>query len=192
LPRVAKVDSANSEWVHSKGSTGQEINDILVVGFMGEVAHQFVRIRQRQQGDIYIENRYRPEGPHFSYHASGEIHSVYVDQHGKITHSRTGRGPPTSQFRGRISLGAWTIYAPDLPVWKKFTPDKDRKTRLVLRIDMARLAGNLGLNFWLFESGRNDLVEGFLKELSQMPAHLLGHLIVTDTKPWIVIVVVTV
>ncbi len=169
-------------------STEQEINDILIVGFTGEVAYQYVRIRQRKKGDIYVENRYKPEGPHFSYHASGEMHEVYVDQRGKTVHSLTGTGPPIAQFRGEISLGGWTIYAPGLPIWKQFMPSKERKAQLIVRFDMTRLTGWLALSFRLIEIGRQDILETFLRSLQKMDVEVLGHVTIKDTNPWIVIV----
>jgi hypothetical protein len=170
----------------------EEIKDISVVGFTGELAHQFVRIRQGNAGDIYIENRYKPEGPHFSYHASGKMHSVYVNQQGETIHSPIGQGPPIAQFQGEVSLGAWVIYAPNLPEWKHFTPDKERKTQLVVRFDMSRLSGFLCLNFWLLESGRKDLLQTLIQNLGRMDVQVLGHLVITDTNPWIIIIAATV
>jgi hypothetical protein len=182
----------DSESEHSETSGVEEIRDILVVGFTREVAYQFVRIRQRKEGDVYIENRYRPSGPHFSYHASGKMHSVYVNQQGKTIHSSIGQGPPIARFRGEVSLGAWVIYAPNLPVWKQFAPSKDSKAQLVIRFDMSRLSGELGLNFWLFESGRKDLLETFLENLIKMDVKVVGYVLITDTNPWILIVAMTV
>jgi hypothetical protein len=188
---VNQVANENPESQPKIRSTEQEV-DILIVGSVGETTNQFVRIRQREKGDIYIENRYKPEGPHFSYHASGEMHSVYLNHEGKVTHSPMGKGPPIAQFRGESSLGAWVIYAPALPIWKQLTPSPNRKTQVILRFDVARLSGDLSLNFWLFEKGREDLLQSFLLGLRKMPVEVLGYLVVRDTNPWLLIAVMTV
>lgn len=198
-PGIASVETGslqlankNPEFQQRERSTEEEVNDVLVVGTVGETTNQFVRIRQRKTGDIYIENRYKPEGPHFSYHASGEMHSVYVNGQGKLTRSTMGKGPPIAQFQGKLSLGAWVIYAPALPIWKQLTPSPNRKTQVILRLDIARLSGDLNLNFWLFERGREDLLQEFLCDLKKMPVEVLGYLVVKDTSPWLLIAVMTV
>jgi hypothetical protein len=63
---------------------------------------------------------------------------------------------------------------------------------LVIRFDMSRLSGELGLNFWLLESGRKDLLETFLENLGKMDVQVLGYVLITDTNPWILIVAMTV
>lgn len=173
-------------------ATDLEIKDILIVGSIGKTTNQFVRIRQGKKGDIYIENRYKPMGPHFSYHASGEVHTVSRNQQGRVIHSQLGNGPPIAEFRGEVSLGAWVVYAPDLPIWKQLTPSEDRKTQLVLHFDMPMLSGNLSLTFWLFETAREDLVQSFLQNLGRMDIQVLGYLLVIDTNPCILIVAASV
>ena len=182
----------NSEREEREDACEEEIRDILVVGCIGELSYQFVRIRQRKQGDIYLENRYKPNGPHFSYHASGEMHEVHVDQQGKKAYSLLGYGPTIAEFRGIMSLGAWTIYAPNLPIWKQFTPSRDRRTQLVVHFDMSRLSGYLCLNFQLIEYGREDLLEAFLENLGKMDVQVLRYAVITDTNPWILMIAMTV
>lgn len=94
-------DSPQNE---QRSAPSEEIRDIIVVGSTSEVSYQFVRIRQRNHVDIYIENRYRPSGPHFSYHASGEMHEVYIDQHGRKVYSPLESGPRIDEFGGRAGI----------------------------------------------------------------------------------------
>jgi hypothetical protein len=158
---------------------------ILVVGFTKESAYQFLRIRQHKDRSIYINFTYRGKTPHYSYHPNGERHTVWFNEKGKKVRSEEEAGPPFTELRGELSLGAWVVVSPNFPIWKELTPAKDRKTQLIFCFDMSRLTGQLNINCNLLESGRVDLLPDMVRAV---PANLNPQfLVITITNPWIVI-----
>jgi hypothetical protein len=184
------MDNSNPE--RTQGNEQKDITDILIVGTTNGSEYQFLRIKQKAEGDIIIENRYKVER-HLSYHSSGELHEIYVDKQGKRTSSILCYGLPIAEFRGSKSLGGWTIYAPDLPVWKKLAPNENQppKSEPVIRFDMNNLSGTFAVNIWLIESSHEEYTEAVLQTATQN-TQLLSKLLVTDTNPWILILAMAV
>ena len=182
------MDDNNSEREHDEGESGEGKEDryILVVGFTKEAAYQFVRIRQHKDGSIYVGFAYRgPKIPHFAYHASGETHTVYINEQGEKVYSDRKQATPLADFHGEYPLGIWVVVSPDFPLWKELTIEKERKAQALLCFDMSHLTGQLNVNCTLLESGRVDMLPKMVREI---PSNLNPQiLVVTATNPWIVI-----
>lgn len=167
----------------------EESKPILIVGFTGEETHQFLRITRTNSG-IYVRPQNRGIGPHISYHASGEMHTVLYDQQGRKQYSDSKRGIPLAQFQGEANLGIWTIYGMGLPIRKELTTTKERKSQIIYYFDMTHVNGKPCINVRLIEDGRVDLVEELLKTIS---TNLGGQvLVITDQNPWITLILAVV
>jgi len=185
------MDDDNSERVgsESKNEEGEQYRSILVVGLTKEMAYQFVRIDQGKDQSIYVAFAYRGNKPrpHFSYHASGEVHRVYVDQNGDVVKADKKFATPLAKFQETYNLGIWVVVSPDFPLWKELTVTKDRKAQAMMCFDMSNwvLGQQLSINCTLVESGRVDLL---CKMMGEIPQNLKPQtLIITTTNPWIVI-----
>jgi hypothetical protein len=185
------VADNNSERKYDQDEEGKEDRYILVAGFTKEAAYQFLRIRQHKDGSIYISFTYRGIVEHFSYHANGEKHHVYVNQQGQKITNPTGYGQPLAEFRGQDNLGVWVVSSPiRIPLWKSLTVEKKRKTQAIFCFDMSRLSGQLNMNISLLESGRVDLLPEMVRAFPlELP---LQFLVITATDPWVVIRATTV
>jgi len=181
------VANPNPEREQDEWDDGEGKDDryILVVGFTKENAYQFVRIRQNKEGSIYVGFAYRGQkAPYFSYHASGETHTVYINENGKKIYSDKKQVTPLAQFHDAYSLGSWAIISPDFSYWKELAQAK-RKIQALFCFDMSRLSGKLTIAFDLLESERFDLLS---KMTSEIPSNLNPQiLVITATNPWIVI-----
>ena len=159
------------------------------MGFTEKIAYQFLRIRQHMDGSIYVEFAYRGKNPppHYSYHASGVAHNVYVDQNGRNVKTDKKQATPLAEFQGEYNLGIWVVVNPNFPLWKELTVTKERKTQALVCFDMSNWVWDqqLSINCTLVESGRIDLLS---KMVSEMPKDLHPQtLVITATEPWIVI-----
>ena len=185
---MANIDS---ERELDNQNEGEERDDryILVVGFTRQTAYQFLRIRQNREGSIYVEFAYRGRNPtpHYSYHASGEAHTVYVDQNGRRLTTNITQVMPVAEFRGEYNLGVWVVVSPDFPVWRELTTTADGRTQALFCFDMSNwvLGQQLSINCTLVESGRVDLLS---RMVSEFPENLHPQtLVITTTEPWIVV-----
>ena len=179
------MDDDNSECFANESGSGEEYRSILVVGFTKEAAYQFIKIRQRKDGSIYIAFAYRGKNPqpHYSYHASGETHTVYVDQNGITVKMDRKQAMPLAKFQGEYNLGVWVVVSPTFPLWKELTSAKERKTQAMVCFDMSNwvLGQQLSVNCTLVESGRVDLLS---KMVGEIPKGLNPQiLVVTTTNP---------
>lgn len=178
------MNDENAECEPSEDSL-EEGKPILIVGFTGEETHQFLKITRTTSG-IYIRPQYRGIGPHVSYHASGEMHTILYDQQGRKKYSDSKKGLPLAQFQEEANLGVWTIYALGLPIRKELTASIDRKSQIIYYFDMTRLSGNPCINVRLIENGRVDLIEKLFKTIStQLGGQILA---ITDQTPWITLI----
>jgi hypothetical protein len=183
-------ENVEGKSVEEVSAEQREDRYILVVGFTKECTYQFLRIRQHKDGSIYVSFTYHGKTPHYSYHPSGERHTVWFNERGEKTQSEEEKGPPLSELRGQLSLGAWVVVSPNFPVWKRLTVAKERKTQAIFCFDMSRLAGQLNINCNLLESGRVDLLPDMVRAI---PTNLNPQfLVITATNPWIVIRAMTV
>lgn len=153
----------------------------IVAAFTKDAAYQVLRVSQGKDGSIYLEIPIRKADWHYSYHASGEVHSTFV------THVEKGRfvitkQQPLAKFRGFANMGVFAFVKSYLSGWKELAKSRERKSQMILCLDLSRFSDPVNMNCFLVEKGRVDLLPTLVRLGSQL-------LVITTTNPWVALLV---
>jgi len=177
---------ANPKREQTKDSMNYRGRSVIVAAFTDNAAYQVLRIIQGRDGSIYFVRPMEGIDGHLSYHASGEFlgeFHEFISERGRMKERVViAKRQPLSRFRGIESIGTFAFVKMYLSSWKQLTKPKERKSQMILCINVSHLPDTVNISCFFVEKERVDLLPTIVRFGSQI-------LIDTVTNPWIALLV---